>query len=1530
VSISYAANRAARPKKKAIYAENRIIVKFPSPAQNEGFSQGNDSLEAGVFPKSVELLNKMHGLKSSRPVFRNFRKNRNRLKELLSRDKKLLTQQEKKRLEKRNRAEKNVSVPALDTIYILEFDNTSGKSIADIIEQYSNCPDVEYAEPDYIISLDYVPNDPHFGFQWGLHNTGQMYPTEGRFTLPPGTPDADIDAREAWDVYFPRPSVVAVIDTGVDYTHRDLANVIWINEDEIPDNEIDDDDNGFVDDVYGYDFLNIDNDPIDDHGHGTHCAGIIGAERNNGLDISGVHPGARIMALKFLDSFGDGFMSDAVIAFYYAVENGADVLSNSWGGEFPLHTLELAIEYAHSQGVITVAAAGNENTTILLYPAVYNNVISVAATDSTDNRASFSNYGDLVDIAAPGVDILSLRAAGTSMGAVYDDYTTVASGSSMACPFVAAVCAMMVSIDPENSDPNRIEEILKTTVDPISPEICVSGRINAHKALLKTAVYRGYLYLDKEVYSCNDNVEIELHEADPVVAASYPVTITTEKGDHETIELYETETPNIFRAAIPTRTDPNDGSQITGNGFLELLDGNSFTVTYIDANDGLGNPAIVEASGYADCVFPEVTYVTADIPGPEPKVSFAATEQTTARLLLSNSCGGPSVIELEETSFKDEHSFTISPIAPYTDFYFMIEVSDIAGNTTIEDNNGLCYSFTTDGPNEVIYVPTDEATIQKAINRAWPGGTVCVKDGVYTGTGNVNIDFKGRAITLKSENGPENCTIDCQSHGRAFYFHNNEDNNSVVEGFKIINANDNNGAVYCDNSSPTIRNCVFENNAGKFAAAAYFYNVDGAVLTHCFIVDSKVAPAIACRFSDDVLISNTVITRTLNYKTPGGALHSYNSTANLLNCTITENVAKGTGGAILCEYGSGIDIANSIIWQNSPDQFSIDSDASISANYSNIQGGFDGQGNVDTDPLFWKPDWMDYRLRWNPACVDAGTDSVDGGLPATDLDGNSRLFDGDWDGQAKVDMGAYEYRANEIQNAINKASDGDIVIIKPGTYHGSIRFEGKDITIRSRKAKKSDKVTPTVIAGTPGRAAVTFADRESQKCLLEGFTITGGQQGILCYASSPTISNCQIGDYPDIAAELWHESEPEFTKTTINGDVVTRPIVENITQATTYDFLQPAVDQASNADVIVVNPGICPDNVTITSKNIIIRSIDPNDPDIVSNTVIDGRGGDYVITNNGQAVSLLRGLTIENAIRGIRILKSNPSILNCIVRNNQISGIYVTDRSNPLIKNCLITENQQNGIEIFGGAPRITNCTIVGNRSAGVFAEFGTELITNSIIWDSNSNQFHAGKISYSDIQGGADGIGNIDTEPGFVKAGYWGHGENPAVMTEPNDPNAVWYPGDYHLSESLPGDPNYIPAAGETDLDGNPRVIGGLIDMGVYEYYPPIKVDLQILPKKISCRNSNSRLTARMILPAGFSPQDVDTTSPAILLPTGIESISIKAFYNDTGLVVVNAVFETALLCEYSSQANEVELTVTGSLSSRQKFTGSTIVQIK
>ncbi|MGA1823161.1 MAG: S8 family serine peptidase [bacterium] len=289
---------------------------------------------------------------------------------------------------------------------------------AQALEVLKGLPAIDHAEPNYLYSLQMLPNDAHFDKQWFLHNIGQIINGDR------GTPGADIAASEAWEIETGSKSVViALIDSGVAFDHPDLRNNVWYNPHEIPGNGLDDDLNGYSDDRHGWDFVNDDNNPSDysrdlyGDGHGTHVAGIIAAQGNNGIGIAGIMWQAQIMPLQVFDLFETGSFRDAIIqninimrAIEYAVENGAMIINCSFGSEFYSQFQYDLFEYANQHGVLVVAAAGNESTnndTIPIFPASYDlpNIISVAATDGHNRLSSYSNYGEKsVDVAAPGGD----------------------------------------------------------------------------------------------------------------------------------------------------------------------------------------------------------------------------------------------------------------------------------------------------------------------------------------------------------------------------------------------------------------------------------------------------------------------------------------------------------------------------------------------------------------------------------------------------------------------------------------------------------------------------------------------------------------------------------------------------------------------------------------------------------------------------------------------------------------------------------------------------------------------------------------------------------------------------------------------------------------------------------------------------------------------------------------------------------------------------------------------------------------------
>ena len=349
-----------------------------------------------------------------------------------------------------------------------------GMTVEAGLEIYQDDPDVEYVEPNYYRHTCAIPNDTDFDLLWGLHNTGQyVHGTSG-------TPDADIDAPEAWEITTGSSDIViAVVDTGVDYSHPDLSGNMWSNTGEIPDNESDDDGNGYVDDVRGWDFFSNDKDPMDLHGHGTHVTGIAAAEGDNAIGITGVCWTARIMPLRFLDADGYGTVADEILAIDYAIANGAHIINASFGSDTYSQSEYNAISRANSEGILFIAAAGNDslnNDTSPFYPASYNlpNIISVAATDQDDNLSRFSNYGPAtVDVGAPGVNIYS-----TSLDTGY----RYMHGTSVATPHVAGLAALIWGVK-SGITHMKIKDIILNGVD-IKPSLngktFTGGRITNH------------------------------------------------------------------------------------------------------------------------------------------------------------------------------------------------------------------------------------------------------------------------------------------------------------------------------------------------------------------------------------------------------------------------------------------------------------------------------------------------------------------------------------------------------------------------------------------------------------------------------------------------------------------------------------------------------------------------------------------------------------------------------------------------------------------------------------------------------------------------------------------------------------------------------------------------------------------------------------------------------------------------------------------------------------------------------------------
>jgi len=440
-------------------------------------------------------------------------------------------------------------------IYVVELGEN--ENIEDVIEKYKKTGQVIHAEPDHlgygggeqILALPLnSPNDEFFNRQWSLHN-------DGTFSLSPTVAGSDIKMLAAWEIETGDPDlIIAILDSGINTNENDIKERLWRNSGEqingeTVNNGTDDDENGYIDDHLGWDFANNDNGVADDNGHGSNIAGIIGAHANNDIGYTGINWSSKIMVLKALDSQLSGWYSWWIDAIYYAVDNGADVINMSMGGDSDSEFLKEAINYALEKGVPVVACMMNENNDVSYYPAAYPGVIAVGSTNPDDTRSSpffwsetsGSNYGQHISVSAPGNFIYSISH-------IASNYSYYWGGTSMAAPHVTGVASLMLSLNP-NLSPANIKQMIESGADDLVgdptedlegwDQFYGNGRLNAHNALLLA----------------NTSVDVQ-HQITPEVslfpnpASDFLHIITTEPSSH--IQILDITGKLIHQQILPT------------------------------------------------------------------------------------------------------------------------------------------------------------------------------------------------------------------------------------------------------------------------------------------------------------------------------------------------------------------------------------------------------------------------------------------------------------------------------------------------------------------------------------------------------------------------------------------------------------------------------------------------------------------------------------------------------------------------------------------------------------------------------------------------------------------------------------------------------------------------------------------------------------------------------------------------------------------------------------------------------------------
>lgn len=375
-------------------------------------------------------------------------------------------------------------------IYVLTF--STDQNIPALVIEYFKTGNLYYAEPDYIGrgggDKSVLPNDQYFNRQWALHN-------DGSFSFSRSVAGADIKMTDGWAIAQGNDSVlVGIIDTGIKKDFTEFSGRIWTNNDEIPGNKMDDDSNGYVDDVYGYDFAYSDNNITDFYGHGTNVAGILGANGNNGTGYAGVDWHCKIMMCKGLDNSNSGYYSWWAEAMYYEIEKGVNIINMSLEGTAFSQALQDAADSAYAKNILVVACMGNYNSSAPSYPGALKHVMAVGSTSADDSRtspfpwssSSGSDYGPDISVVAPGNYIYSVSNAGNNY---FDQYW---SGTSQATPHVAGLAALLLGQD-RSRNADTLRKIIEMTADdrvgdPVEDtkgwdKYYGYGRINAYRAL---------------------------------------------------------------------------------------------------------------------------------------------------------------------------------------------------------------------------------------------------------------------------------------------------------------------------------------------------------------------------------------------------------------------------------------------------------------------------------------------------------------------------------------------------------------------------------------------------------------------------------------------------------------------------------------------------------------------------------------------------------------------------------------------------------------------------------------------------------------------------------------------------------------------------------------------------------------------------------------------------------------------------------------------------------------------------------------